>query len=790
MTNSSLAARFRAAKHKLFEQYYDTLNPCQREAVFSVNGPLLVLAGAGSGKTTVLVRRIAHIIRFGDAYATEYIPEGLTEADVAELEAPADGTDIGALLARYAERPCPSWAILSITFTNKAASEMKERLERELGECAADIWAGTFHKICVRILRRYADRIGYGNDFTIYDTDDVKKMLAGILSDMGVDDKVLPVKRVQQEISTAKDRLQTPDDLIREANDYRDNKVAAVYAEYQARMKKANAMDFDDLITQTVHLLQTCEDVRTYYNNRFHYVCIDEYQDTNMAQFMLAALLTERYHNLMVVGDDDQSIYKFRGATIENILNFEKMFDNVKVVKLEQNYRSTGRILSAANAVIAKNQGRHEKKLWTDHGDGTKLILRQLANQNEEARFITREIFRQVDEEGKKYSDFAVLYRTNAQSNALEQAFSKSAMPFRLLGGTRFYERKEIKDLMAYLCLIHNPADDLRLKRIINEPKRKIGNATLDAVEGLAQEQQTSMFDILCRADTFVALGRVASNLKSFAAMINTLRAKAETDTLPELVEAVLEDTGYRQMLEAAGPAEAERLENAKELISNAVTYATENDNATLAGFLEEVALVSDIDNYDGDANAVVLMTVHSAKGLEFPCVFLAGMEEGLFPSSMSMNDPADIEEERRLAYVAITRAKQKLYLLHVHDRLLYGRSVFGTVSRFVQEIPRELMDADERVTRTAPRPSAGGVSGSAKSPMFQSAPKTTSQSFVQASKPSKVYSAGARVKHASFGEGTILSTKPMGADTLYEILFDRVGIKKLMATYAKLTDA
>lgn len=781
--HNTLAARFLAAKKALFEQYYATLNPSQRAAVFAVNGPVLVLAGAGSGKTTVLVRRIAHIIRFGNAYATESVPEWLTEADVAALEHPVPDADIAALLTPWAENPCPAWAILAITFTNKAATEMRERLEAALGDDAADIWAGTFHKVCVRILRRYADRIGYGTDFTIYDTDDVKKMLASVLSDLGMDDKAFPIKRVQAEISSAKDKLQTPDALFREATDFRERKVAEAYREYQTRMQKANAMDFDDLITQTVYLLQTNEEVRTYYNNRFHYVCVDEYQDTNFAQFTLAALLTEKRHNLMVVGDDDQSIYKFRGATIENILNFERNFERSIVVKLEQNYRSTGRILAAANAVIAKNRGRHPKALWTDKGDGERLVLRQLGTQNDEARFITSEITHAVAR-GAKYSDFAVLYRTNAQSNALESVFSKSGIPFRLVGGIRFYERKEIKDLMAYLCLIHNPNDNLRLKRIINEPKRKIGAATITAIEGLASELDTSMFDIITRADEFLALSRVAPILRSFANLMQGLMQKAQTLSLPDLFTAVLDDTGYRNMLIAAGPAEKERLENAEELVSNAVAYVTDHEDATLAGFLEEVALVADIDNYDDVANAVVLMTVHSAKGLEFPCVFLAGMEEGLFPSSMSLNDPSDIEEERRLAYVAITRAKQKLYLLHVHDRLLYGRTVFGQVSRFVNEIPRELLDADERRTTGAPmRPAGAGVFGK---PVPSFGAKKTTESGRKT--PTQFFCVGARVKHPIFGIGTILSTREMGTDLLYEILFDTVGIKKLMATYAKLS--
>ncbi|MBQ8508467.1 MAG: UvrD-helicase domain-containing protein [Clostridia bacterium] len=788
----NLNERFTAAKRALFHKLYSQMNDKQREAIFTVNNPLLILAGAGSGKTTVLVNRIAHIIRYGNAFADDSLPAGVGEAETASLEAAAadesiDAESIAKLLSPYAVEPCPPWAILAITFTNKAAKEMKERLGRVLGDEAVsgEIWASTFHSTCVRILRRWGETIGYARDFSIYDTDDQKKLITACQKELNLDDKMFPVRATMSTISKAKDHLLTPDEFDAEAgSDYRLQKIGEVYHLYALRLREANALDFDDLILQTVRLLKRSDEAREYYQNRFRYVCVDEYQDTNKAQFELTRLLSGKHRNLMVVGDDDQSIYKFRGATIENILDFDKSWEDARIIKLEQNYRSTQNILTAANAVIKHNFARRGKELWCDKGEGDKIRVKKLQTQNDEARYIINKILDGVTREKRKYSDFAVLYRMNAQSNNLENYFAKSGIPYRMLGGVRFYERKEIKDIIAYLCVLLNPNDTVRLRRIINEPKRKIGDTTIDAVFQLAEAEKQSPFVIMEQAQRYVAISKTAPRLNDFVQMIRQLKAASETMPVSELIKLVLERTGYAEMLKTSGIEGLERIANVGELINNAVAYEEDNPEASLTGFLEDVALVSDVDNYDETADAVVLMTIHSAKGLEFPVVFLPGFEDGIFPSIQSAMNPEDLEEERRLAYVAITRAKERLYCVHVRERLIFGKTQFNPRSRFIDEIPEELIDLGY-----IPKPDPAQQTGRSRKPVISKEflKKADLASEVGRAETSEHLEVGDRVQHITFGEGEILSAKPMGADIMYEIAFNKVGTKKLMATYAKL---
>ncbi len=786
---STLQQRFLRAKQAAFSAQYPQLNDRQKEAVFQTQGPLLVLAGAGSGKTTVLVHRIAFLLQYGNAYHSELCPPDLTEGDVALLEASLEcqTEERAELLKQYAVGACPPWAVLSITFTNKAAKEMKDRLTKVVGEDAKEIWAGTFHSVCVRILRRFAENAGYRPGFTIYDTDDSKKQISACLKELQIDDKMVPVKTAMNAIGRAKDRLLSPKDYRNDidSQDFLSQKIADVYELYQKHLKESNALDFDDIIFVTVRLLQQDEAVRKFYQNRFRYVCVDEYQDTSCAQSELIRLLAGGYQNLMVVGDDDQSIYKFRGATIENILKFDALFPKSKVIKLEQNYRSTQNILSAANAVIANNHGRRGKELWTQNGSGEKIVLRKLTNQNEEARFISAKVQNEVYAKKHSYKDFAVLYRTNAQSNILEQVLSKSGVPYRMLGGTRFYERKEIKDMLAYLCIMENPSDNLRLKRIINEPKRKIGEQSIHAVEVLAEQNQKTMLDVIRHAEDYPALKRVAATLQAFGTLITELQDYCAEHTVAQIITYVFEHSGYQWMLEKEGLLEIDRIQNIKELISNAMVYDDEHENGSLAEFLEEVALVSDIDNYDEAADAMVLMTIHSAKGLEFPVVFLPGMEEGIFPSRQSDLSEEDMEEERRLAYVAITRAKEKLYCTHVRERLLYGQTQYNRISRFLGEIPEEYLDQEKpqpKREEKSPREKAlSRMSGEMqKKPFAATAPSPSAAK--------ERYAPGTGVSHPIFGNGTVLSCQPVGNDCLYEVAFDTVGTKKLMGNYAKLS--
>ncbi len=824
-SKQSLNERYLRAKRALFDRAYASLNEEQRQAVFAVNGPLLVIAGAGSGKTTVLVRRISFIIRYGNAYESSYVPFDITEGQVDALEQAVHLSveEIEHILPEFISNPCPPWQMLAITFTNKAAGEIKARLRASFDDesAANDIWAGTFHSICMRILRVHGSLLGYPKEFSIYDTDDTKKAVIAAMKACNIDDKLFPVKSVIGAISRAKDRLMTPDDYATEAgSDYRLSKLATVYRKYQEMLTASGAMDFDDIIMQTVKLLREHEEVRAQYQRRFRYVCVDEFQDTNMAQLELTRLLSAGYENLMVVGDDDQSIYRFRGATIENILTFDRIFPAARVIKLERNYRSTQNILDAANAVIANNEGRRGKRLWTAQGEGEKLHLRELDDQNAEARFIVDEVSRRVAKKTHQFRDFAVLYRTNAQSNALERAFAKSAVPYRMLGGVRFADRKEIRDLVAYLQLINNHADRERLLRIINEPRRKIGEKTLEAVSAIAQEQGMTLFDVMAHAADYVALQRAAVTLVSFTRMIEELSALAATVELPALIDLTLDRSGYRQMIIDAGKEEADRLDNLEEFKSNVIEYCRTAEEPTLTGFLEENALVADVDRYDDTADAVVLMTIHSAKGLEFPVVFLPGMEDGIFPGMQTvMAGPDEMEEERRLAYVAITRAKQELFLLHAKNRLLYGSTTYNPISRFVGEIPTTLIVEEENPSTSRPEwgsrrtavgrsewgssgggssygaarggSSAGGARPSTRGigePITVGKPLVDRNTQAQSRATASALAVGDRVRHPVFGEGTVLSTRAMAADTLLEIAFDTVGTKKLMATYAKLT--
>ncbi len=797
-----LKNRYLAAKRRLFEKVYGArLNPEQCQAVFQANGPLLVLAGAGSGKTTVLVNRIEYLIKYGNAYHSTDIADELNEGSVSALENAyeMDSEDIAYILPEFISAPCAPWNLLAITFTNKAAKEIKDRLRATFEDPATadSIWSGTFHSVCLRILRKYGDRLGYHDGFSIYDTDDKKRMVTICMKELGIDEKRLAPKAVCNAISMAKDRLEGPDG-IDVKSDPRSRDIVRIYTLYQKKLMENNAVDFDDIIMKTVELLESDEEVREYYQRKFRYVLVDEYQDTNYAQFVLTKLLSDKYRNIMVVGDDDQSIYRFRGATVENILNFDKTYPEARIVKLEQNYRSTETILDAANAVISNNDDRHAKKLWSDKGRGEMITLRETYDQNDEGRYIIDKIMHAVREGGRKYSDFAVLYRVNELARSLETTFAKSAMPYRVLGATRFYDRKEIRDMIAYLSVINSSLDSLRLKRIINEPKRKIGTATVEAVEQIASMTGRSMYDIMKNAREFDVLSKSADKLIAFVELIEGIKASKTRPS--ELIESVFHDTGYYDMLKAEGFEGEGRIDTVNEFITAAVEYekrvADAGDECTLAEFLEEISLVSDVDKYDENADAVVLMTIHAAKGLEFPIVFLAGMEDGIFPSSQNMGEADEMSEERRLMYVAVTRAKEKLYITHTKSRMMYGRTAYNPLSVFVrEEIPETLIHQDAP-KKVPPRntgyntPYRPRVEHSAKSELNRpvdiftrpAAAKKGAQGFgLEKLAPST------RVRHAMFGTGVIVSARDMGGDILYEVSFDNGQTKKLMATFAKL---
>lgn len=782
---SELQERYLSLKKKIIEQEYSRMNDMQRQAVVTVDGPLLILAGAGSGKTTVLVNRIACLLSYGNAYLDTAVPEKIGEHEIEFLSQYAqhpNEQEREAVHGILAVRPPRPWNILAITFTNKAAGELKERLNAMLGEDGGEVNAGTFHSVCVRILRRNIDRLGYTGSFTIYDTDDSLRVVKDSMADLGVSDKMFPPKAVLGEISRSKDKMLSPKQFIQSVgSDYRLSVIGKIYDRYQTRLKTANALDFDDLIVLTVRLFEEFPDVLEYYQNRFRYILVDEYQDTNHAQYCLVSLLAGKHHNLCVVGDDDQSIYKFRGATIENILSFEKQFRNAVVIRLEQNYRSTQNILDAANAVISHNQERKGKRLWTQNGDGEKIVVRRASDESAEAEFVASSIVENV-KNGRKYSDHAVLYRMNAQSNSVERYFIRSNIPYRIIGGHKFFERKEIKDMLAYLNVINNPSDSVRLKRIINEPKRGIGASTVAAAEQIAEGEGIPLFEVLREADTYPALSRRSGPLKEFVRIITELAFAAEQESLEDLLDLLLQETGYRLMLQADGPEGEVRLENIEELKSNMKNYEEENqDDASLSGFLEEVALYTDLDNLNQSEDSVVMMTLHSAKGLEFPYVYIVGMEEGIFPSRNILNFPEELEEERRLAYVGITRAKEKLYLLSAASRMLFGSTTRNRSSRFLEEIPGELTDRKDLTVHTY----------TPYQPQTKRAPAAFS--VEPAGRPAKAapaaidFKVGDTVSHRVFGNGMVVSMTPMANDVLVEVAFDKVGTKKIMANFARL---
>ena len=795
---TDLKQEFCALRDTYIEKQFGRLNEMQRKAVFTTNGPLLILAGAGSGKTTVLVNRIANLIRFGSAHGSDWTPREVTEEDVKALRmAIMTGTDAPAWLDGMLRKDAVrSWNVMAITFTNKAAGELKERLRNMLGgEEGDEVFASTFHSACVRILRRWAEQIGYPRSFTIYDTDDAQRVMKTVYKELSIDDKFFPVKSAINQMSRWKDQLVSPEEALRTpARDTKGAIAAKVYAAYEKKLKDAGAFDFDDLIYHTVQLLAEHDEVREFYQNKYRYLLVDEYQDTSVAQFRLVSLLTGPEKNICVVGDDDQSIYKFRGAVIENILNFDKNYDNTAVIKLEENYRSTKTILDAANKVIENNSGRLGKTLWTSGNQGDKIIIKNLGNQNDEGRFIAEVVSNGV-KDGGSYKDYAVLYRTNAQSRAVEQAFAKSGIPYRMLGGMRFFEHAEVKDLIAYLALINNPNDDLRLRRIINTPRRGIGDKSIQIAEALAQEEGCQLLEFLRRAKRYTAISSATANqMVNFVYMMDNFREAAASLKPSELIELVAEESGYNKMLsEMTDLTERDnRMNNVGELVSAARIYEEGTETPSLVEFLEDVALVSDVDKYDENADAVVLMTIHSAKGLEFPIVFLPGMEENIFPSFQTLLVPEEIEEERRLAYVAITRAKKQLYITHVRDRMLSGRTSSNQLSRFAAEIPAELTEridetpGDAELRQLRQRPAKQKPVNHFLNETSKPSPALTSLKPASA-KNQTIFAAGDTVKHITFGIGTVLSSKPMGGDTLYEIAFEKVGTKKLMATYARL---
>ena len=735
---------------------YDTLNAEQREAVFHTEGPLLILAGAGSGKTRVLTHRIAYLIE---------------------------------------EKGINPWNIRAITFTNKAAGEMRERVDDIVGFGSESIWVSTFHSTCVRILRRHIDRLGYDNNFTIYDSDDQKTLMKDVCKLLQIDTKTYRERTILSAISSAKDEMVTPEEYELNAyGDFSKKKIAEAYKEYERQLKANNALDFDDLLVKTVQLFQTQPEILEYYQDRFRYIMVDEYQDTNTVQFKLISLLAAKYKNLCVVGDDDQSIYKFRGANIQNILSFEKEFEHTKVIKLEQNYRSTSTILDAANAVIKNNVGRKAKSLWTENGEGEKVQFRQFDTAYDEAEYIVGDIRERVDNGKAAYCDHAVLYRTNAQSRLFEEKMITANIPYKIVGGVNFYARKEIKDLLAYLKTIDNGKDDLAVRRIINVPKRGIGLTTVNRITEAAQQRGISFYETLCSADLVPGLGRSISKLESFAAMIEYFRKEAEHLSITELMEEILTETGYVEELKAEGEEEAEaRLQNIDEFLNKIAAYeeSCEEELPTLSGFLEEVALVADIDSLDEESDYVVLMTLHSAKGLEFPYVYLAGMEDGIFPSYMTItaDDPTEIEEERRLCYVGITRAKKELAMTCARRRMIRGETQYNKMSRFLKEVPPQLLSTGKIVEKEELELPKQNSYVQAKQ-SFQAKPFMISkpvQQFGVKSGEGLSYGVGDRVRHMKFGEGTVTAITEGGRDYEVSVDFDSAGTKKMFASFAKL---
>ncbi len=784
-------------RKNVIKKYFNNMNDRQFEAVTKVDGPLLVLAGAGSGKTTVLVNRILNLVKFGAAPDCEIVPRD-ADFDLKIGQDYIDGITDDLPSGAFSINAPKPWEILAITFTNKAAGELKERIINRLGDEGGGVWAGTFHSICGKILRTNgnAERLGYTTRFTIYDTDDQRRLMKSIMKEHGIDEKFVPHKSALSAISSAKDKLISPEEFAAQNSfDFRQKTIAQLYGLYQKALKRADAMDFDDMIVNTVELLDKNADVLDYYKNKFKYVMVDEYQDTNYAQYVLVSLLASGRDNLCVVGDDDQSIYRFRGATIENILSFEDEYKDAVTIRLEQNYRSTSNILGAANRVIANNKGRKGKTLWTDNGDGSPITVHTSTDEREEARFVVDSILENVSK-GASYCEHAILYRMNAQSNALENVLARSGIPYKVIGGTRFYDRKEIKDVVSYLHLINNNRDDIRLRRIINEPKRAIGETTVSKAAEIANQLGISIYEVLKSADEYAPLSRASVKIKMFCDIIDKLTELSESLSISELFQEVLERTGYIRALENEGEEGQDRIDNVKEFASNITQYELENDEPTLSDFLEQLSLISDIDSFDTDSDRVVLMTIHSAKGLEFNNVYLVGMEEGIFPGNQSIyGGPEEIEEERRLAYVAITRAKRNLCITNASTRLLFGSTTRNLPSRFLKEIPTEFCNVSSSV-QSFNSYDTGYSFGTSKSYVTKPAHSTVTKaksfaSSFTASKttaPKSSYSVGQRVAHKIFGEGMILNVIPMGADTMLEIAFDNVGTKKIMANYAKLT--
>ncbi len=779
-------------KRKALESFFERANPMQKQAIFKINGAVLIIAGAGSGKTTVLVNRIANMLRFGNAYhdteerALSPEQQRFLEEFPSLEKTPENAQRLADIIA---VNPVKPWNILAITFTNKAAGELRERLCQMLGEDAQKINAATFHSACVRILRREIEHLGFKSGFAIYDDDDSKRVIKEVMKRYNIDEKIIAVKVIKNRISHLKDKMISPADYALDAAESGEEfgkELSQVYSDYQQMLMEANAVDFDDIIFLTVKLFEEYPDVLEHYRNLYKYIMVDEYQDTNFAQYRLISLLAgdQDRANLGVVGDDDQSIYKFRGATVENILNFEKQYKNATVIRLEQNYRSTENILNAANAIISNNTQRKKKKLWSDFGEGEKVQINLYQGEQAEANGIVS-IINEGVKNGGKYSDYAILYRNNALSRSYETALGRSGIPYRVLGGLRFYDRKEIRDIMAYLSLLNNPYDIVRFRRVINEPKRGIGDTTIDEVVRISTETGLSPIEVCASAIEFAELKKKANALKAAANLFEELDEIADNARLDELIDAVVEKSGYLQMLKTQGDEGANRLENINELKSNAL----ENPDATLPDFLEQTALVSDTDNYDANADCVSLMTMHSAKGLEFPVVFMVAAEDNIFPSAGCRYDLTEMEEERRLAYVAVTRAKKRLIITHSKYRMLYGKTSSNPLSQFVREIPEELVEKHGEFQRSAerpPRPERRSFlkeeTSKYRAHVVQSA---VNEVMAQTAEELKV---GDRVKHGVFGEGTLTAIMVTGNDAIITVNFDTRGEKKLMRNTARLT--
>ena len=777
--NSFISAKQAALKH-----YFSRMNDMQQKAVFTVNGPVLVLAGAGSGKTTVIVNRIANLINFGNAYNDDTAVYSDDEMQFLNDYAQGKTDDFDTLRDIVAVNPVKPWNILAITFTNKAAGELKERLSSMLGDECGSVNASTFHSACMRILRSEIENLGFGSDFTIYDSSDSQRLIKNVMAELDVSEKQFVPRTVLSEISFAKDKMITPEQMLEDAGiDYRKKVVARIYKLYMERLRTANALDFDDILCKTVELFDKFPEVLEKYRSRYKYIMVDEYQDTNHVQFRLVSQLSAGHKNLCVVGDDDQSIYRFRGANIENILGFEEQFEGAAVIRLEQNYRSTKTVLDAANSIISNNMGRKEKSLWTNGEQGEKIIWYKAADENDEANFIVKTVKADYEKHGS-YSRNAILYRMNAQSNIVERALVKADIPYRVYGGMRFYDRKEIKDITSYLAFINNPNDMLRFRRIISEPKRGIGDSTVALIDDISRDLKISPYEVMRDCDQFAPLSKKVTALKAAAEMFGELIDMVETSPLDEIFDAVLTKTGYLTYLKNQENGD-NKVENVEELRTSILRYMEESAEPTLGGFLEETALFTDADEDDGGRDKVMLMTIHSAKGLEFDNVFLIGMEDGIFPGSRSLDNEDDMEEERRLAYVAVTRAKKQLYVTSAGRRMIFGQTQHNVTSRFIREIGKEHYIKQDNYTKNKDMHD-NSVTEVQSLSLQQQIAMAKRQTAVKAT--NTTYEAGERVSHKIFGEGTIISATPASNDYMLEIAFDKVGTKKIMANFAKLT--